>query len=111
MNTPGVDFPSGLPSLVAFLEFKSREGLIRPHALQVQVLFKPKRGGKLNTMAAASTEFGFTAEDIDTMSYRNLQKKCKSNGIKANGKADVLRKRLRDLITVRDPCSLDLCAY
>ena len=50
---------------------------------------------------AAKTTFDFTLEDVDSMSYRQLQKYCKSNGIKANGKADVLRNSLKNLLTVR----------
>lgn len=47
----------------------------------------------------AHIECGFTLEEIDAMSYRELQKKCKSNGIKANSKAAILRTSLRNSIT------------
>ena len=40
------------------------------------------------------------AEEIDAMSYRDLQKTCKSHGIKANSKAAVLRTELQKLINV-----------
>ena len=50
----------------------------------------------------------FTLEDIDAMSYRELQKQCKRKGIKANSKADVLRTKLRDLIGVRNISLHDL---